>query len=167
MDNQHNDAALKRAHGFKGPINRSRLLRLEVKSPSCHVLLRPTWISAPAQGTLEGFEYQIQRVTRGFHTVVISFPEIQLTYYTSHAPGVHNSIAVFLRHPQSSGMITQFGPFLDYRRNPAPFAVFSPICPCLLSPRHPLTYFLSLVLPLRTFPINGTVWPFTRIFHRV
>ena len=60
MDNQHNDAALKRAHGFKGPINRSRLLRLEVKSPSCHVLLRPTWISAPAQGTLEGFEYQIQ-----------------------------------------------------------------------------------------------------------
>jgi len=63
MDNQHNDAALKRAHGFKGPINRSRMLGVEVKSPSCHVLLRPTWISAPAQGTLEGLEYQIHRVT--------------------------------------------------------------------------------------------------------
>lgn len=59
MDSQHNDAALKSAHGFKGHINRSGMLGVEVKSRSCHVLLGPTWISVPAQGTLEGLEYQI------------------------------------------------------------------------------------------------------------
>ena len=47
----------------------------------------------------------------GFHTVVISFTEIQLTYYTIHASKMHSSIAVFLRQPQSSGMIIQFGTF--------------------------------------------------------
>ena len=126
----------------------------------------PGFLPQP-RGHWRGLSIRSIELHCGFHTVVISFTEIQLTYYTIHAPGVHNSIAVFLRHPQSSGMITQFGTFLDHRRNPAPLAVFSPICPCLLSPRHPLTYFLSLVLPLQTFPINGTAWPFTRVFHRV
>ena len=59
MDSQHNDAALKSAPGFKGHINRSGMLGVEVKSLSCHVLLGPTWTSVPAQGTLEGLEYQI------------------------------------------------------------------------------------------------------------
>lgn len=49
-------------------------------------------------------------------------------------------------------MITQFGTSSRSQKEFCPLAVFSPVCPCLLSPRRPLTYSLPLVLPLPDTP---------------
>lgn len=126
MDSQHNDAALKRAHGFKGHINRSRMLGGGGESSSCHVLLRPTWISgSQPRGHWRDLSIRVIELHCGFHTVVISFigryssPTRQFTLKC-----INSRARVFFYDIQSSGTSLSWEPLRSWKEF-CPLAVFS------------------------------------------